>query len=216
MRTRWDALILLAALLAGRESSNAIVGSGTSKSEKRDVPAFEAITANGGYKIDVTVGEATEVTVEGDDNLLPLIRTSVEQNALVITSKEPYHSKSGIKVTIKTPQLSGVTVNGSGDVAMHGVRGESLKLAINGSGSMTATGSVQEVDGAISGSGDLKLADLVSQKAKVQISGSGSGALDAAQTLDVHISGSGDVRFKEHPGLSVNKSITGSGSVKPM
>jgi hypothetical protein len=209
-------LLLVSTLLVGCESANSIAGSGATKSEKRDVPAFDAVVADGGFAIDITVGEATEVTVQADDNILPLIHTRVEHGSLVISSDRSYRSTHSINVTIKMPDLSGVTVNGSSDVKARGVNTDSLKLAINGSGSIVMAGAAKRLDAAINGSGDLKLSDLGTEIGHIAIAGSGDATVDVSESLQAAISGSGSVRYRPHERLKLSRQIIGSGSVSAM
>ena len=73
--------------LAGCDSifgSGVVVGSGTLKSESRPVSGFTTVTLStvGSLTIEQTGTES--LTVEGDDNIVPLITTVVKNNNLEI------------------------------------------------------------------------------------------------------------------------------------
>ena len=166
------------------------------EAEQRQVDQFEKISIEGSADVTVTVGPETTLSVETDDNILPLITTRVSNGELTIGSDDPYTTKLGVKVTITTPSLSAVSIAGSGDVKASGVSGKSFAVAIAGSGDVTATGTVQQVSAAIQGSGDIRLEGLEAKQGKVAVSGSGDVRLHVTETLTVSIAGSGDVRYK--------------------
>src|SRR4051812_39341469 len=75
-------------------------GSGIAKSEPRDVKPFRRIRLDGAAKIRVTIGQPQQLTISGDDNILPLIDTTVDNEELRISSHESYSSKTPLEVTI--------------------------------------------------------------------------------------------------------------------
>jgi hypothetical protein len=192
-----------------------ISGSGVMKTESRDVADFKRITTTGSMNIDATIGSPKSVTITVDDNLMQYVTTEVDDGTLKIGMKSGSYSPSkGFKVTITTPTLEKVSVAGSSDVDVKGLKGPEFAAHISGSGDIHATGHVDKLDASISGSGDLKLVDLESRDAKVKIAGSGDARVNATATLDVHIAGSGDVRYKGEP--KVTSSIAGSGNVSKL
>jgi hypothetical protein len=125
-----------------------------------------------------------------------------------------YSPSKGFKITVATPELEKVSVAGSSDIEVRGLKGPEFGAHISGSGDVHATGRVDKLDASISGSGDLKLADLETRDAKIKIAGSGDARVNATATLDVHIAGSGDVRYKGDP--KITRSIAGSGNVSKL
>jgi len=192
----------------------AIKGSGVAKTEERDVAAFKRIQIDGGAKVKIDVGpqHKQSLSVEADDNILPLIETSVNGDTLLITSKQSISPKVGVKLTITVPALDGVKVNGSGDITANGIAATQFDVDIRGSGDVKLAGTADALSVKISGSGDVDATRLTTADATVHVSGSGDVKVDATKTLDVHISGAGDVRYLGDP--QVTKQIMGSGSVK--
>ncbi len=190
-----------------------IVGSGVVKSEARQVEAFDKVTIDGSADVTITAGGPFQVSVETDDNVLPVIETKVRGDTLVISSSQSYSTKRKVQVTISVPELNGISIRGSGDVGIKGIKSEAFSASIAGSGDVTAAGAAQHLDASIRGSGDLNLADLQAQSATVSIAGSGDVTVNASDELSVSIAGSGDVRYKGAP-QKLNKSIAGSGSVR--
>lgn len=210
-------LLLAASISLGcvRINQNRIQGSGVAKTEDRAVEQFDKVTVEGAADVRITVGPQTQLSVQTDDNILPLIETKVKGDTLVISSTQSYSTRLGVKVTISVPQLAGISIRGSGDVDVSGINGETFSASISGAGDVTASGTVGKVDASIRGSGDLKLGELQAKSASISIAGSGDVTVNAAEELSVSIAGSGDVKYKGSPS-KVSKSIAGSGSVRPV
>src|SRR5262249_20376239 len=113
------ATLFLAMLIAGcMNGFNNVQGSGISKTETRTVEAFHAVRLNGAADVSITIGQPVQVTVSGDDNIVPIIETDVHDGTLVIGHHESYNTKIGVKVAIVTPTLDAYELNGSGNVTI--------------------------------------------------------------------------------------------------
>jgi len=88
-----------------------------------------------------------------------------------------------------------------------------LRLAISGSGRVSAGGRIDQVDLAISGSGDAFLGDASVQRANIHVSGSGNVEVTPREEANVHVSGSGNIRMKAMP-ARLNQKVSGSGGVR--
>jgi hypothetical protein len=195
------------------------------------VPAFERVDVGGEYDVVIRVGTTRSVVIEGDDNLLPLIRTEVRQGTLHIESEEDLRPRDEIRIVIGIETLRGIHSGGSSDVAVRDVRSQSfdasvsgssqlsangefgeLSASISGSGEIRMEGSAGVIDGEVSGSGELDLLEVRARSARVDVSGSGGATVNVSERLEASVSGSGDVRYAGRP--SVNADVTGSGSVE--
>src|SRR5215210_7220442 len=56
-----------------------IKGSGVVRSETRNAGGFDAVDVSGVFQVEVTAGKDFSVEVRADENLLPYIRTEVEE-----------------------------------------------------------------------------------------------------------------------------------------
>lgn len=191
-----------------------VVGSGKLGSDSRKVDAFTGVRLEGAMDADIKIGSQSEIKIEGDDNIVPLVMTEVKDGTLRIYTQGNISTKKGIKVTFTVPELNDASVNGSGNITIKDYRGKDLTIAINGSGDASVTGVTDKVDAAIRGSGGLKLYGLSAKDAEVSISGSGDAEVTATDHLAANIAGSGGISYKGHP-KSVDKSVAGSGDIKP-
>ncbi len=174
---------------------NAIHGSGVSKTETRAVGSFSKLDIAGAGDVDVEVGPTQAVSVTADDNILPIIETVVSGDTLSIGSEGSYNTKLGVKVNITVPALDGVSVSGSGNFHVKGVKARNMDVGITGSGDITIIGGVDQLTGQITGSGNLHGGDLTAKRVHVTVTGSGNANVLATEELDASVTGSGDVRY---------------------
>jgi Putative auto-transporter adhesin, head GIN domain len=220
MMYRWLAVVLLVGVLAAAALARfstryswapGVRGVGAVATQRRSVPPFRRVRTKGDTDVTVTVGPQQAVAVEAQPNVAALVTTDVQGDELVISSDKPYSTDRTVVVHVTLPDLEGITIDGSANATVHGVRGAAIELAIQGSGDITATGSVERLTYTSSGSGDAHLDGLSANDVVVKIAGSGSARVAARDTLDVVISGSGDVSYRGAPHLT--QTIRGSGSI---
>jgi Putative auto-transporter adhesin, head GIN domain len=188
-------------------------GNGTAKTETRELSSFESIVCDGGYDIQVTCGEKQSVSIETDENLLPLIQTVVRDNELRIDTKKNLSPTDGIQLTISVPRLSDFTIDGSAKGFVKNINGGSFHITGNGSTRMALSGNADKLKININGSGTITADSLTAQNSDVHIEGSGDIRCHVINSLDVHIDGSGTVKYIGEP-MHIDQSINGSGSIR--
>ncbi|HKE14915.1 MAG TPA: head GIN domain-containing protein [Kofleriaceae bacterium] len=191
-----------------------VKGSGHTVQQPRGAAQFRRIDVRGSTDVVARVGPATSVTVSGDDNIVPHVRTEVRGDTLVVEMDSGSYTPSArLLVTVSTPALDAIEISGSSDVSAQGIAAERFDAHISGSGNLTLHGNARQLDASISGSGDMRLYGLSARRAVVEVSGSGDVELSAVEALDVEVSGSGDVHYRGKPARTVR--VSGSGSVEP-
>lgn len=189
-------------------------GSGTAASVARaaDKP-FDRIVLRSAENLDVTVGPKAAITVHGDDNLLELIETRIDGGRLVIQSRGSYRSKAPLRVEVQLPSLHAFTLEGSADARIVGVSGKALEIELNGSGNITASGSVENLDVDLNGSGNASLGELKAVSVEADLNGSGDIVVAARDALEAELNGSGDIRYRGAP-TKLRMEINGSGDIE--
>jgi hypothetical protein len=191
---------------------NLVKGSGVSKTEKREVGAFDAIDASIIGEISVKCQDKQSIEIQGDDNILPLITMEVKNNTLRIKATQGYLPKSTLKLSITTPKVDAFSLSGAGEVKLTNVKSESLKVELSGAGSLDASGEAKQLTVNLSGAGSVNAKDLHTDKAAINASGAGGIVVTVAEQLDANVSGAGSVDYYGDP-KTVNKNVSGIGSV---
>lgn len=196
-----------------------VKGSGTARTERRDVAAFAGVALAGPFSVVLRPGPREAIEVVADDNLLPLIETRVRGTGadrsltIGVVADNRIEPRTPIVVTVDYVQLRDLAVGGSGSLTTRGMKAGRLEAAIGGSGSIElAELDVERLSVAIGGSGAFR-ADGRARKLAVRVGGSGRCEADklVADAVEVAVAGSGDSRVRAENALVAT--IAGSGNV---
>jgi hypothetical protein len=194
-------------------TSCATTGSGTVKSESRAVRGYTAVALSGSGDLTIEQTGDESLTIEAEDNILPLLTSDVSGGRLLLGVKDNTSvvTTKPINYRLTVKKLSGVSVAGSGNVVADEITASTLSVTISGSGTITIGGAAetQEID--ISGSGAYRAGDLAGKTVRADISGSGDVVVRVSEALDVTISGSGTLTYSGSP--TVTQDISGSGEL---
>lgn len=173
-----------------------VEGDGVIAREQRPVGAVQGLQAGGSMVVEVRVGPAPSLTVEADRNILPLIRTDVRGDMLVVSSEGSYRTHNPVHVIYTTPRLTDVRHSGSGRLTVQDLNGAPLSVRQSGSGTLVLSGQVAKLDIDGSGSGSVDADGLQSGSARLALSGSGRMSIGQVRGdyADVGVSGSGELR----------------------
>ena len=206
--------------------------------QERTLPAFSAIELRGIGDLHIMQGEHAPLRIDADEDALAEITTEVTGDRLIIRL-DPWKAlrfwgasrRADFYITL--PDLTAVTVSGSGTVDMPSYSAHRIEFAINGTGNVRANLGVNELKVSIAGSGDLTLtgiahkqdaritgagtyeaSGLQSRDATVSIGGAGKARVQVSETLDVSIGGAGTVSYMGTP--RVTQRIGGFGKVEQL
>jgi hypothetical protein len=194
-------------------NGTAIDGNGIAARDTRSVAAVTGLDVGGSMIVDVRVGGAPSLVVEGDSNLLPLVKTGTRGSTLYIETENRLRSTTPLKVTYTVPRLTDLHSGGSGHVTVRDLKGEPLSVRLGGSGVARLSGEVAEFDARVSGSGKIEAGELRARNADVVVSGSGGVVLGQVRgdNARIQISGSGTVQTGGAV-RTLNVRVSGSGS----
>lgn len=196
------------------EFPEVVEGSGTIVTESRELDAFAEVVMFGPCDLTVTIGETQTVDVTADDNVLPLLETSVEDGKLVIETTDWFEATERPNIVITVAELTTLELFGAADVGVSGLNNAAFSLEVAGSGQVTLDGTTTAGAFAIMGSGEVLATELVAEQIEVFVSGAGEAEVNAAETLLVEVFGSGEVRYAGRP--VVTQTVLGSGRVEPI
>ncbi|HEX3014576.1 MAG TPA: DUF2807 domain-containing protein, partial [Methanobacterium sp.] len=79
------ALVILAVVAASGCIGQNAVGSGNVMNQSQNVSGFNQVSVDGSGTLIITQGDKESLTVEAEDNVLPNIKTNVNNNVLTIS-----------------------------------------------------------------------------------------------------------------------------------
>lgn len=211
---RLAAVFCVSPLVSFAACNPSVHGNGQPALEIRAIEGFAGVDSKGSLDVRVEQGDVFSVTVNIDSNLQPLVETRVVGSTLVISSSHHLETRlPGPHVSVKMPTVAGVSLSGSGHVAVLAIHeSHPVLLRLSGSGNVDFDGTAPSVDVDLDGSGDVNLAGSTDH---FSADLDGSGAIDAAnfpaRRGSVGLAGSGNVRATINGPASV--SLSGSGEI---
>lgn len=200
------------------DGSNKITGNGKVVAEVRELQPFHAVSMEGVFNVTLTQGTKESVQVEGDENILPVIITVVENDTLKVKMKDntSIQKMSKLNVNITLVSISNLNSQGVGSLKctdtlrlkdlqlnLEGVGNTELNLVANQLtvtsnivGTLSLAGMVQEAFIDHDGVGALKAFDLQTGKMTLHSNGVGAAEIFASQEIIIDASGVGGVKYK--------------------
>lgn len=215
--------------------SGSVEGNGVAAREQRTVSALAGLSVEDSLPVEVQVGPAPSLLVEGDSNLLPLIRTETRGDTLHISVEKHLRNKAPLRIVYTVPRLSEVNATGASRVEVRDLKGAPLDARRSGSSELRLSGAVPSlnarssgsglldasrlhagsVDASLSGSSRVRLGQIEGEHARVELSGSssldGSGAV---RSLSARTSGSSSVDLAALSTQDADLGASGSASIR--
>ncbi len=229
------ALLFILTLSFGCSYAQKVKGNGNSINKTRNVGSFDGVAVAGSFDVFLVEGDEGKLEITVEENLEPYLITEVSSNGtLKIKWKNGVSIRTSSKtmITVHFKNISSLAMAGSGDIiGKDKIKGNSLDVAVAGSGDIKVDMDVENLEAAISGSGDVELSgtatefeaavsgsggvdayDLKVEKADLKISGSGSIKANVEKEIEARISGSGNIKYKGQPRIEDIK-VSGSGKI---
>ena len=180
---------------------NTVTGDGHIVSQTRAVSQFNEVSVSGsGGAHFVSQGSEESLTIETDENLLPLIKSEVSDGHLRIGPKDVnLRPTKGLRYHFKLKNLNALGISGSANAELGPIKTEGLALHISGSGKIQFVQlAAKQLSAHIRSSGRIQVAQLEANQLSVHISGSGGTDMAGqVERQEIHISGSGSHQASE-------------------
>lgn len=199
-----------------------IKGNGNIKTENRKVADFKGLDVNGGFEIQVTLGNNESVRIEADENLLGNIKTEVKKGILHIYNEGSITTKNkmkayvtlrelnsldisgGVKVigksTFKVPEFK-MELSGAANIQM-ALETTKLTAGMSGASKITLTGRADNLSLNMSGASNVNAEDLEANIVSVDASGASKVRVFAKESLNIDASGASHVAYKGSPSIT--------------
>lgn len=221
---------------ADRDRGPGIAGQRQGAAMVYAVRDFDAIRLGGAERVIVHIGNGYSVRAEGPAAAFANFRIARDGSALFVgrryDERESGAMERQIVVHVTMPALRAASVGGSGSLTADRAGGDRFAAAVGGSGSVridaldarsaqfnvggsgtiTAAGTVGDLEVNVGGSGDIAAAGLRATSAKVSVGGSGTVRAQVNGPARVSMAGSGSVDLGPQARCTVSK--VGSGRVR--
>lgn len=189
---------------------------GPTVSESREVGSFDAIEMKGAARLKIAIGEPESLEIEGPEEVVERLETSVDDGTLRIRSQPRDWIGGGndrnLTVRISVPRLEALRIEGGNDVDLRGFDGGSTQIDAEGAVNMHGQGRLDELEIRMSGAGKVNLEKLVVADAKVTVDGVGSVVVYPTDELDATMNGVGAIHYIGHP-REVTTRMNGLGTI---
>lgn len=194
---------------------NTIEGSGNVTTEKRIVQGdFKNISVSNAIDVEIEQSDATEITVEADDNLQKEIITKVENGTLIIKCKfSSFRNVTMKKVTIKMPSLEKIEASSASNVQTKNVfQGENIDLESSSAATMDLNIESDNISATSSSGSSI---NVQGKALKVQTRASSGASIDAGKLLanDVNADVSSGGTINVHPIVSLKAEASSGGHI---
>jgi hypothetical protein len=207
----------LALEVAGQASSTRALGAG--ESVTLDLGAVRALETSGSWKVTLVPGPAGHATLRAPRAASFAIRVSGgPDNLRFDLSDSPgsgwtWSGGGEAALEISAPDLGKIDASGTSAFALEGLRSSRLEINLSGASSVSGSGSVDDLDLALSGASSVNLDGVSAQRVRVQ--GSGAGAItvrSAGGAVEGELSGAVNLRIGGTP-ASIRVDTSGMASV---
>ncbi|MEP6924289.1 MAG: head GIN domain-containing protein [Pyrinomonadaceae bacterium] len=190
-----------------------VKGSGNTVTEKRNVTGFKGVHTGGAMQLEISVGKEFSVELEGDDNILPTIKTEVRGDKLYFERKEGrIWSRGRVIARVTMPELNDLDISGASSAIVNNVKTESLKIDASGASKIEISGEARDLAVEVSGASKLDAENLKTERTKVEASGASKVSIFASEAVDADASGASKIVYSGNP-KSVSKDASGASSV---
>ncbi len=194
--------------------NDGVDGSGNVTTQSRSISeSFTGVTADGGLEVVVEQGDAAAVTIEADDNIIPLIKTEVNGSILVIRTEGSYSTSHGPVITVRMPRVNELNIDGGSTLRSNGTLiSENLKLTAGGGAHMEVHVEADRLTLDADGGAGI---EINGKALDFEVSASGGSPVEAErlQANNVTADASGGASISVYPILSLKADASGGGSV---
>ena len=207
----------LACVTFSINSTNFVQGSGKIVKQTVEVSNFDRVSLEGSGNVYIEQGQTESLTVEADDNILPLLDTRVTGDELVLGMKpnQNIHPSKQIVYRLTVKDLNEISLKGSGNFYVEPIKSSDMKVSVFGSGDINIKGlDADSLSINLSGSGNTTIGKIAVKSIDTTVNGSGNIILDGkADSQTIRVSGSGNYRAGDLETVSANVTIPGSSDV---
>jgi hypothetical protein len=200
------ALVLIIGALVGMwvlTGCSTVTGSGILKTEEREVSEFTQVEVSGSLDVIFKPAEVEGLTIEADDNILPLLEASVDSGILHLKIRDfTSINNATIHVTVFYRTLDAVVLNGPSSGTALEISQQKLSATLSGPANLTLGGVVDALTLNLSGPSSVKGFALTTQNTSANLSGATNAQITVEKTLTASLSGASTLTYQGDPSIT--------------
>lgn len=204
--------IVIDGKVVGDSGIGVVKGSGKSAQVSRKIGIYKKLNIDGTFDVYYQQDKHYSLTINGDDNIIPLVQSRVIDQVLLLSIKESFTTQLPIKVTLTSPNLEAIRTEGSSDIILNAINSDHFVADLEGTGNLTANGRVSSLTLNITGTGDVQTKALIADVVDVSLEGTSEVQLTAKKQLTANVSGAGEIVYYGEP-VYIDKKISGAGDI---
>ena len=190
-----------------------VSGSGIIQTEQRNVGEFKSVDVSGAFTVEITAQKDFSVSVETDDNIIPLVKTEVENGVLKIRREGHFTGRSKVTVRIFAPNIENLEVSGASKISVADINNDFLNLDVSGASKIDVNGKTERLKIDLSGASKIEAENLSAENVSVDASGASNVSVSVSNELYADLSGATRLNYSGDP-KNVVKKTSGASSVR--
>lgn len=209
---RWTLVVLMTTLVTAGCDSAVVKGNGRSRHEKRDLSSFQTAVIRTSLPVRLQQGVPAKAEITTDGNLLPHLRTLVENGNLSVSSDKELIPAVDSHIRLVGPDVNTVTHAGQGPLQINLVDAAVFTVNHKNTGPVTAAGSARRLFLNVEGSGQVDTRAVTAEEVAVTVTRDADVTVTANRRAVINHYGSGTVTVYGAP-EDVENNNRGSGRV---
>jgi len=206
--------VVILALLCGCDVHSlhpSLKGDGAVKTESRQIANFTELEIGGAYEVKWASGPPS-LTITGDENLLPNIKSAVVGSTLKIRSESSFESRHAVQIFVNSSALVRLQLNGAVNFTARRVSSANFAIVSEGASTIQVDGNVTNLNVELNGASRLNAPALNSKSADITLSGASNADIAVKDALKATISGAATLTYSGQP-TTVEKQTSGVSSI---
>ncbi|MGO8671364.1 MAG: GIN domain-containing protein [Capsulimonadaceae bacterium] len=190
-----------------------VVGNGKVTTVTRRLAAFDGVHVAGGIRATSRAGQSA-VTISADSNLIPLIKTTVQNGQLTVENNGSYRTNDPITITVTSPSLKSLEASGASDVTVGNVDPQTFSIDASGGSQVKCSKPSSRFTIQAEGASDISVGSGNSQTFSIDASGgSRVKASGSSSQLTIKAEAASDIDGPNVNGQSLDLSASGGSQV---
>lgn len=188
-----------------------MTGNGNVKTEQRGVAGFDRLSIGGIGELIVEQDGEESLTIEAEENLLPLLVSEVEDGRLTLGIRRDSSIKATKPIVYRLKVKTLRELDGSGTVSITATGLDAADFAYDSSGTVKSvfSGRAENQQVAMSGTGTFDGRNLTGLTAEVDLSGTSDALVNVTETVRARASGTATIRYLGDPQVDRQTSALG-------